>query len=120
VSPSVGNRFPIVNLHEICLRISAVILLETGSLPLFVSDGKIHYVVGGFHFIVDNNISSAGTTLLPTITHLPLHCPRVNKIITFMHVCGVDLLIILYPFLIFVVGAHRRDKKRMQDSGGRE
>ena len=79
MSPSVGSRFPVVNRHDICLRIRAVILLETGSLPLFVSDGKIHYVVGGFHFIIDNNISSARTTLLRRITHLPLHCSRVTK-----------------------------------------
>jgi len=79
VSHSVGSRFPIVNLHVICLRISDVILLETGSLPLFVSDGKIHYLAGGFRFIIDNNISSAGTTLLRRITHLPLHCSRVTK-----------------------------------------
>lgn len=63
VSPSVGSRFTIVSLQGICLRIRAVILLETGSLPLFVSDGTIHYVVGGPHFIIDNNISSAGITL---------------------------------------------------------
>ena len=79
VSPFVVSRFPIVNQHDICLPIRAVILLETESLPLFVSEGTIHYVVGGFHFIIDNNVSSAGTSLLRRITHLPLHCPRVTK-----------------------------------------